>query len=283
MQLKKEEHPIFYKFKRQKVVGKGHFNYDFLGVATDSVFKSGWDKFNLLRGQSSTPSYPPLNEHYFDWIAVLNAVWNAGEVFNMVELGAGYAPWLVRAAFASKQVGKIKSLKMMGVEADQTHFDWMRKHVIDNSLNPNDFMFIHGVVSESIGRVKFPKIMNPDTNYGASIIDNDRADEFIEVESYRLSEILDRFEGPIDLLHIDIQGAEYDVIPKNIELIKKRVKNVLVGTHYSKEKHEWLKGFFGNASWLNIFDYSYRGEYETLYGKVQFTDGLLVFVNKSLA
>ena len=54
----------------------------------------------------------------------------------MVELGAGWGRWLVDAWSVLKQIGKTdKGLLLVGVEAEPTHFEWMKQHFADNGLD----------------------------------------------------------------------------------------------------------------------------------------------------
>ena len=52
----------------------------------------------------------------------------------MIELGAGYGRWLVRAATALQQV-KDLPFQLIGVEAEPQHFKWLLQHFKDNGLN----------------------------------------------------------------------------------------------------------------------------------------------------
>ncbi len=161
-------HPVFETFHRTKCVGTGKHVFDFLGVATNVSYKKGWARFAHESGLEISPKYPPVDEHYFDWIALLQSVRGASGTFRMAELGAGWAPWLVRAVFAAAQVPAINKIELVGVEADSTHYQWLVDHFLDNDLNPEDYHLLHGAVSPVSEILKFPKISNPDENYGAS-------------------------------------------------------------------------------------------------------------------
>ena len=100
-------HPIFEKFERIKSIGTGNHIFDFVGSATNVDFRKGWRKWAVRPGAEITPGLPPLNEHYFDWVATLLAVDSCSGTFRMAELGAGWAPWLVRAALAARQRAEI--------------------------------------------------------------------------------------------------------------------------------------------------------------------------------
>lgn len=272
-------HPIFPNFNRTKIIGTGRHTFDFLGIATDASFKKGWEKHAIKSGQEYTADYPPLNEHYFDWIALLSCVSKASGTFRMAELGAGWAPWLVRSVFAARQVSAINKVELLAVEADPTHYQWVKEHFLENQLRPNDYHLIHGAVSGTSTILKFPKIENPDEDYGASLRNVSGNSEFIEVQGYPLESLLNKFSGPLDFLHIDIQGAEYDVIPQSMELLKTNVKAIMIGTHISSEKHEYLRELFLKNNWQPIMIYPRNAEVTTEYGVVNFGDGFLFLRN----
>jgi hypothetical protein len=49
------------------------------------------------------------------------------------------------------------------------------------------------------------------------------------VDGFTLKEILD--DAIVDLLHIDIQGAEFDVVDSSIDILDSQVKSMMIGTH----------------------------------------------------
>lgn len=256
--------------------------FDFLGVATDVSYKQDWEKHAVKRGARYLPDYPPVNEHYFDWIALLECVRAAAGTFRMIELGAGWAPWLVRAAFAARHVSSISDLEFAGVEADETHYRWIKDHFLDNDLNPDDFELLHGAVSPTSGMARFPKIDHPDKDYGASLRAVTRKSDYVEVQAYTLASLFDVVSGAIDFVHMDIQGTEYDVIPGAMELLKTRVKAMMVGTHISQEKHLELHRLFLRSGWNPIIAYPRHCLVETEFGPVKFDDGFLFYRNSQL-
>lgn len=277
-----KHHPIFEKFQPQMVTGTGEHVFDFLGVATDASFKKGWEKWAIHKGRNHVYSYPPVNEHYFDWIALLQAVENANGTLRIAELGAGWAPWLVRGAVAARQKEHIKDVILLAVEADPTHFGWIKRHFMDNSILPSTHELIEGAVAAKPQTFKFPRIHNPEEDYGASLRSGEYSKDFIEVQGYTLEDIVSRFDGPIDFMHADIQGAEYDVFPPNMGLMKKHVKYFMVGTHMANEKHDAFRELFTSSGWELEMEFPRMELSQTEYGDVQFGDGFLFFRNPDL-
>ena len=277
-----KHHPIFQSFESVDCIGTGKHIFDFLGVATDTAFKRSWERFSIKEGSTYRASTPSVNEHYFDWIAVLESVAACSGTFRMAELGAGWGPWLMRALKAAEQKPSIGSVQLLGVEADPTHFEWMNQHFTDNNVLPTAHTLLHGAVASERTILKFPKIENPDEDYGASLrhVYGDR--EFVEVQSYPLDWILNRFDGPVDFLHSDIQGAEYEVFPPFMDLLGKKVKRLMVGTHISTEKHDGLLELFQESGWRTIYAFPRNEESQTEFGPVKFGDGFLYLQNEKL-
>lgn len=274
--------PIFEKFTKITSPSTGAHMFDFLGCHTKVAYKNGWAKHATPEGSEMKPGLPPLNEHYLDWVSTLRAVDDAGDTFRMAELGAGWGPWLVRAALAARQRPNITKLELLGVEADPQHFDWMQDHFRDNGLNPNDHHMIFGAASAEGGMLRFPVVSNPDENYGASLTAAKGNIPYIEVPSFPLSDILSHFSGPLDFLHVDIQGAEYDLLPQGINDLKTGVKLIMIGTHQSDAQHDALAQTFIDNGWTEKMNFPRNRVNETPYGDIKFDDGFLLFSNPDL-
>ena len=275
-------HPIFESFARVTSIGTGNLVFDFLGSATDVSFRKGWSQHAIRDGQQVTPAYPVLNEHYFDWVATLNAVDRARGVFRMAELGAGWAPWLIRAALAARQRPAIARLELVAVEADEMHFDWVRRHFTTNGVGGDGVHCLRGAVTGRSGVARFPKVTNPDENYGASTRQAMGAHDVIEIPAFTIAEVLGRFSGTVDLVHMDIQGSEYEALPPAMALLRHQVKSVMVGTHVSLDLHRQLAAQFHEEGWREAINFERNALCETPFGPVQFGDGFLLFENPDL-
>ncbi len=270
---------IFSEFSQKKVVANGFSIYDFLGISTAVEFKKKWAKFAPKRGAEYTPQLPAINEHYFDWVLTLESVVRASDTYRMIELGAGWGTWSAVAAAAARQRAAIDAVEIVAIEADKTHHDWMFRHFVANQLHDKGVHLLHGAVAGEAGNVRFPVLDDPSEDYGASLMNVGGGREFVEVEAYTIASLIDRLSGPIDFLHVDIQGVEYDVIPPIMSLLRERVKSIMIGTHTSLEKHHEMTELFRAGGWRERMNYP-RGELcETPYGAVQFGDGLVAVEN----
>lgn len=277
-------HPIFAQFARTPSMASGLHVYDFLGVRTDVAYKKGWSQHAPRAGAIAAPGYPPLNEHYFDWIATLSAVHRARGTFRMAELGAGWSPWLVRAAVATRQCPEITRLELLALEADETHHRWVQAHFAENGVTVAPGVhLLRGALAAQPGTIRFPRIANPDEDYGASTRAVRSGSEFVEVAAYSLADVLARFSGPLDFMHVDVQGAEYDALPPAMDLLRRQVRSIMVGTHISAERHAQLAQTFADAGWQEVMKFPRNETVATEFGEVTFGDGFLCYRNPALA
>ncbi|MDD1661625.1 MAG: hypothetical protein LUQ49_04080, partial [Methanomicrobiales archaeon] len=160
-----EMHPIFQKFTRMKPDLDPRFSYNFLGVRTRKAFVEG-DPDNCSLPSSSPPGiskedlppviFPAYDEEYWEWIDLLESVVAAKKKFVMMELGAGYGRWLINGAMAVRQYhGTEFPVRLIGVEAETTHFEWMKQHFLDNGLDPSQHMLIPKAIDNHHHEVEF--------------------------------------------------------------------------------------------------------------------------------
>ncbi len=275
-------HPIFSRFDRAKSTGTGHHVFDFIGTRTNAAFRRGWSQHATAMGVAIQPPLPPANEHYFDWVATLTAVDRCRGTFRMAELGAGWAPWLTRAALAARQRPAIRALELVAVEAEAVHYQWVKQHLEDNGVGGAAIHALHGAIAPRAGTIRFPKVNNPDEDYGASTRAARVGTDYVEVQAYTLEQVLQRFTGPVDLVHVDVQGAEYEVLPLAMPLLRSRVKSIMIGTHISLELHRQIARAFLHEGWREVFNFDRGALCRTEFGDVQFGDGFLLFDNPDL-
>ncbi len=80
-------------------------------------------------GRRFLSEYPVVDDVYFEWIDLLEAVVAAEQHFTMIELGAGWARWVVNAGMALRHFPEI-TYQCIAVEAEPTHFRWMAEHIL---------------------------------------------------------------------------------------------------------------------------------------------------------
>jgi len=295
--------PIFEQFKRYKgPVPEGSIAVDFLGTMVRREFIPS-------SIEPSTPVvetiYPQANEDIFAWVDLLNAVLKAGDSFTMMELGAGYGIWSVRAAKAIQQRRGIP-FKLVAIEAEPQHFAWLQIHFADNGLNPADHTLVAAAVSDQPGTALF-YIASPDAEasrpnewWGQSLIkDYESVGEVtgkchqghavavlqsgwqsVEVAKVTLNDLLVS-HSLVDFIHMDIQREELPVVRASIEALNQKVKFLHIGTH-SEEIEDGLKEILNLHGWQCRADFAGGGTRSTSYGDLAFQDGVQSWANPRL-
>jgi hypothetical protein len=111
------------------------------------------------------------NEDYFEWITLVEAAVEARDHFTMIELGAGWGRWLLNGAFAVRQTSDVP-VTLVGVESEPRHFAWMRQHLADNGIEPEEQKLVSAAVAGEDGCVWF-RVGDAAHWYGQSIADGE--------------------------------------------------------------------------------------------------------------
>jgi FkbM family methyltransferase len=259
-----KHHPIFSKFPiYQGAVPSGYFA-NFLGVMTKLAY---WIDPRPEIEEGYHKKYPLLDEAYFEWIDLLQAVVEAEKHFTMIELGAGWGRWTANAVAALRQANTLP-YTMVVVEAEPVHFGWMREHLETNGVDLSQCQLIQAAVAANDGSVGFsigedPTWGGPNQWYGQSIGGK------TQVQAVSLKTLLAPLER-VDLVDMDIQGAEYEVIEAATDEINRKVKRIHIETH-NREVERGLRTTFHRLGWKNVFDYPCSTDYpETLESKTEF-------------
>lgn len=291
-----QHHPIFEKFQPfSGLVPSGH-ECDFLGTVIRPQFLARKGSGEMV---PVTAPYPYPDDEYFEWIDLLESVVLAGPEYTMIELGAGVGRWAVRGAFAC--LHKQKKYRLVAVEAEPNHFQWMRANFQENGLDTAACTLLHAAVTESPGEFPFyieaPYGGPPDAWYGQFIAP--ASDEVEEVESRQYMGLPVRrhksgcrsvgvkgitletlLEGCnlADLLDLDIQGHELAVIGAAITSLDQKAKRLHIGTH-SAEVEEGIRRLLKNHGWSCTADYPGGSTCDTPWGIMDFQDGVQSWVN----
>jgi FkbM family methyltransferase len=218
----------------------------------------------------AAPSYPPFDEEYFEWIDLLEAVTSAQGRFTMLELGAGFGRWTARAATAAQQSNL--QYFLIAVEAEPTHFEWLKQNLQDNGVRLADCHLIHAAVTDKDGKIGF-RTGDPD-GYGQAIGGT------TEVEAVSLSTLLRPLDR-VDLIDMDVQGAELEILSAAIQPLSQKVKRVHVETH-SEQLHTSIIGLFRRLGWKPHFLYMFNTADKTPWGRINFQGGTQGWLNSRL-
>jgi len=280
---------VFQQFKPfHRTVPAGYIR-DFIGTVTPPRFGAR---------QVSDELSPVIDEEYFEWIDLLEAVENAGSTFVMAELGAGYGRWSSRGAVAARAKGKKACLIL--AEAEPEHAEWIREHMANNGIAEEEYTLFQAAVGASRGTMPFCIEMPADRGssapkdwYGQALVDPGTVGHLretgrtymgrpvkvvdgwgsIDIEVIPLPNMLAGVEQ-VDFIDIDIQGAEADVVAASIKTLNAKVKRLHIGTH-STEIEARLRAVLSSAGWVCVHDYPCQTTgVQTPFGHIDFADGV---------
>jgi len=321
-------HPIFDKFQPFSGDVPLGFTHDYIGsISHQQLFKVAPPHVPHV-----TADLPPIDEEYFEWIDVLESVFDSGDSYTIFELGAGYGRWSARAAVASRQRG-IKNINIVAVEPEPRHFQFLEDHMRHNSISEKDCTLFQAAVGPKQGLTALyidkPNLKNEDNFdlardwYGQYIVDdpdglallddrklrkilyhsskwqvtensdfqetyegfevinfNHPGVKAIEIEQTTLELLLTNYDF-VNLVDMDIQGAEFDVIKSSARQIDQKVKRLHIGTH-STEVEENLYSLLSNLGWKCLNNYPFQSQVSTPFGDIIFGDGVQSWINPKI-
>lgn len=247
---------------------------------------------------------PTDNTGVFEWQDICETVLAAKDTYTFVELGAGYARWSVIAYFLATRFRNLRT-KLICVEPEPTHYRWAVQNFSDNGIRLRDHVLLEGVVSRKGGYVLF-HVGDPAAWYGQSVVQElqpslrerllmplgarwpRREPEMKNAErgrkcvkAYSLVSVLEPV-GCIDLVHMDLQGSEYEALMGAVSVINEKVKRLHVGTH-SPTIETMLRTLLGENGWTCLRNHPGQGRRATEFGEMDFEDGIQTWVNPRLA
>jgi FkbM family methyltransferase len=264
-----KQHDVLLKFNRWHGHVPEGFGVDFLGVKTRSSFASWLPPQPVAREEA--PAYPGFDEEYFEWIDLLEAVDSARTTFAMLELGAGWGRWTARAAAACRQRG-IK-YQLLAVEAEPTHFAWLEQNMRDNEVAPENCRLIQAAIASKDGRIGF-EVGSPGVSYGNAIGGS------TEVDAVSLDSLLKNL-NEVDLIDMDVQGAELQILSAASGDLEKKVKRIRVETHNAK-LHEGIMKLLRDRGWKLHCNYAGNTADRTPWGRINFQEGYQTWFNAQL-
>ena len=281
-------HPAFRRFEPWRGIPQPGCQVNFLGVQTSIAYSIGMAAAPVVEVATD---YPPADEEMFEWIDLLEAVSTGTGVFTMIELGAGWGRWLANAAAACRAIGR--EYRLIGVEAEPTHFALMREHLERSDVDMAQVSLIEAAVAGTDGKVTF-RVGSPFDCYGQRIVRSrreridwrrDAKGRSRRIRAVSLTSIFDEaaIDGLVDLIDLDVQSAEADVLEPAASLLHARVRRVHVGTHDPRANEDRLRALFNRLGWTCLADYPWGGVSDTPFGSIAFQDGVQSWLNPALA
>lgn len=187
-----------------------------------------------------------------EWAAALRSVEAARETYRILELGCGWGCWMTNMGVAARSRGK--KVELIGIDADENHLRWAAGTLELNGFTGEHYRLVHGVAAAVTGSARFPRGSGAAANYGRSATilpgttEGEREDpsDATVLPCVTLAELSK--QACLDLLHIDIQGAEAEFLSGSFAQVQTNVRRVLVGTH-SRIIEGMLMSQFQQAGW----------------------------------
>lgn len=232
--------------------------------------------------------YPAASEELFEWISLLESIDDATESYVMVELGAGFGRWMGAAACLLRQY-KPMPFRLIGVEAEPIHFEWIKKYFSDNDLDWREHYLVQAAVGTSDGFAEFI-IGNPREWYGQALAKTftdldqvvaERSEAHVVKVPMISIETLLQNEHQVDYLDMDIQGAEVELIVGSHRILTDKVSRIHIGTH-GHEIEQMIYNTLRREGWWCTAIYPCQSTSETPYGPVTFGDGIQNWINPRL-
>ena len=164
---------------------------------------------------------------------------------------------MLTGAVAARSKGAT-DVHMIAVEADPKHFPKLARHIADNGFDPQRQRLLQAVVAEDDGHAFFPSEQSRD-DWGGTALYSDRLESRV-TKDYRGVELHHKklraislstalSESPeVDLVHLDIQGAEELIVRSSIEVLTQKVRWLVVSTHSRFIEGELIHSLSG-AGW----------------------------------
>lgn len=208
---------------------------DFMGVKTSTEFHP-WatHHHNSVIAELPVPD-DSLRAEAIEYFAFFDALKKAPtERFSMAEIGSSYGPWTCAAAVCAARMGKT-NIRLSAVEASSYLFGLIKTHLSENDVSTPEVRLINGAAASQRTQLYFPIVTSPGDNGGQACTEHadkdylNRSVEYEEVEAYPLDQLLPT--GEVDLIHMDVQGSEFEIIHAGIDVLNSRVRNIFIGTH----------------------------------------------------
>jgi hypothetical protein len=286
-QILASEYPEYLEMIRspKRIPLQNAFFTDWTGVRT-RMSMLPWAPQNLAG--TSSDSLPIPDDGYRseaeEYVALSVAIMNSKDTFTVVELGAGWSPWVTSGMAIAKRMGK--AVRGISVEADATRTDWSVSHLQDNGLAAHlitgtsseiqsqlkqpwpdvDAIVVHGAIWDSFTTLSFPSVNNLDMGGAVREASNDELVDYrgqliphVPVPTCTFESVA-RLVDSVDLLHIDVQGYEFELISKTFVQIADSARYVSIGTHNRLIEGQLHELLLANG-WSLLIDEPSRSEF----------------------
>lgn len=258
-------------------------------------------------------------EGWFEAVNWIVSAREARHSYSMATLGACYGAQAV-GSYRALQLVNPMPYKLVAIEPEPENYEWTRRHMRHNGIDPDNQWIIKAAISADNDPILFP-VGSPGSGAQNCVATNDKAartiyaDEIIAagranevlrnllihnttgitknlvpgynfpaeiklVSAITLADVLGPF-NVLDYLESDIQQSEILVFPPYMDVVKRKVRRVHIGTH-GKDVHKTLLKLFQKDGWQIVFNYEPNSSFESPLGNFSTNDGVLTARNPSL-
>ena len=191
-----------------------------------------------LAGREGEVEGPPVPSNWHadiaEFAAALRAVDTSGSTFRVLELGCGWGCWMNITGVAARNTGR--AVHVVGIEGDEGHVAFANETLALNGFDETNSKVVHGIAGPETGKALFPRQDHAGGTWGLEPVFNPskwdlrklrRSHQTLDVHTL---ESLGEGET-FDLLHIDIQGGEFDFVESCLADIEAHVRFMVIGTH----------------------------------------------------
>jgi hypothetical protein len=259
-------------------------------------------------------------EPWFEAANWVMAAREARDRFVMMTLGANYGAQAVGAAAALRRLNPMP-FKLVCVEPVPDNNAWIKSHMVTNGIDPMDQWLVHTAIGATNDPVLFPigspgsgsqnciatneaasrahyanelaragrgeevmrnLLLNNSTGMITNLVqDYDLPAEIKLVSAVTLVDLLSPFDR-VDYIEADMQQSEIVVFPPYMDLLRRKVRRVHIGTH-GKEVHDTLHRLLLEHGFEIVFSFEPNASFNSPQGEFRTNDGVLTAVNPSLA
>ena len=240
------------KYELKHLVQSPDHLTNFLGVKIKPEF---FPTLSLLPNSiDSTPNPNNFHADVAEWGSCLRSVDLANNQFSMLELGCGWGCWMNNLGVTAKISGK--KIKLYGIEADEGHLTFAKSAFKDNNIAESEYQLFPGIAGKKSSIALFPKLdsgidWGGEARFNLSEVEAATAIASGKYIQIPVVDIVDIFKDkpPLDIIHVDIQGAELDLLTEIFDFLNTKAKSVFIGTHSKQIEGGLYNLFLSNGNW----------------------------------
>jgi FkbM family methyltransferase len=161
----------------------------------------------------------------------------------------------VSGAVAAARRG-ITDVRLCAVEGDPSHYRWMVEHFHANGLDPTQHLVLEAAVGVREGTARWPCVLDPASDWGSRPqLDNSLTDhvgrtfsDWLVVPMVSFGALLDQ-QPSWDLIHMDVQGGEFDLCAAELGRLNANAHWLVIGTHDAQLHGDMIDLLF-RAGWI---------------------------------